>query len=392
MATWERANENLFSILFFTTERSANSVVKMHMGKTRKRGVGNGQAAWNALEEKYNSHTKEARRAYHEKLHSTKMKSGDDPDGFLYTMDGFRERLEDMGQTVPDERYEDITLQALPAEYERVRTANYERRDFHLADIRRMMSTLYIDCLSRPNSSPLIAGRGVAMQATGGDDSAIKCYYCGNPGHRQKNCVAWIAAQCKNRNQQTTRSTSLGRWIKKAGGDSKPMGCSFHKSTTHSDETCRTLQQQLGNNGSANCANQGSDYPAVLTASDPSPGSNIEEQGISFAAVEVPTKEEPASGRLVPPVKRLPRSTPAGFSAVLEAPPARTLKAQLSRSRKVRSRDWGFGTISLEGLQLSWACLEPFSTPPAKRPSTRERRHRGLGPTSLVPWQRWLVL
>ena len=54
------------------------------------------------------------------------------------------------------------------------------------------------------------------------------------------------------------------------------------------------LQQQLGNNGSGNCANQGSDYPAVLTASDPPPGSNIEEQGISFAAVEVPTRDEPS--------------------------------------------------------------------------------------------------
>ena len=72
------------------------------------------------------------------------------------------------------------------------------------------------------------------------------------------------------------------------------MWCSFHKSTAHSDETCRTLQQQLGNNDSANRANQGSDYPVVLTASDPPPGSNIEEQDISFAAVEVPTRDEPS--------------------------------------------------------------------------------------------------
>ena len=187
VATWERANENLFRILFFITERSANNVVKKHMGKTREDGVGNGQATWNALGEKYNSHTKEARRAYHEKLHSTKMKSGDDPDDFLYTMDGFRERLENMGQPVPGERYEDIILLSLPAEYERACTASYERRDFHLADIQRMMSALYIDCLFRPNNFPLVAGRGVAMQATGGDDSAIKCHYCGNPGHRQKN-------------------------------------------------------------------------------------------------------------------------------------------------------------------------------------------------------------
>ena len=193
------------------------------MDKTREDVVGKGQAAWSALEETYNRHTKEARRAYHEKLHNTKMKSGNDPDDFMYTMDGFRERLVDMGQPVPDQRYEEIILQALPAEYERVRTASYEGRDFHPADIRRMMSALYIDCLSRPYNSPLVAGRGVAMQATGGEDSAIKCHYCGNPGHRQKICVAWIAAQCTNGNQQTTCSTPLGRWKKKAGGDGKPM-------------------------------------------------------------------------------------------------------------------------------------------------------------------------
>ena len=60
------------------------------------------------------------------------MKSGDDSDYYLYTMDGYRERLENLGQPVPDERYEDIILQALPAEYDRARTASYERRDFTL--------------------------------------------------------------------------------------------------------------------------------------------------------------------------------------------------------------------------------------------------------------------
>ena len=49
-----------------------------------------------------------------------------------------------------------------------------------------MMSALYIDCISRPNNSLLVAGPRVAMQATGGDDSTIKCHYCGNPGQRQK--------------------------------------------------------------------------------------------------------------------------------------------------------------------------------------------------------------
>ena len=119
VATWTRANENLFSILFFTTERSIHNIVKKHMGKTREDGVGNGQAAWNALEKKYNSNAKEARKAYHERLYNTKMKPGDDPDDFIYTMDGCREHLEDMDQSVPDERYEDIIIQALPADFKR---------------------------------------------------------------------------------------------------------------------------------------------------------------------------------------------------------------------------------------------------------------------------------
>ena len=150
------------------------------------------------------------------------MKSGDDSVDFLYTMDDFRERLEDMDKPVPDERYEDIILQALPAEYEKARTVSYERRYFS-----RGRHSAHDECLVHQLSFPseqlsLGAGRGVAMQATGGDDSTIKYHYCGNSGHRQKNCVAWIVAQCKGGKPQTTRSTPLGSWKRKTGGDSKP--------------------------------------------------------------------------------------------------------------------------------------------------------------------------
>ena len=92
------------------------------------------------MEEKYNSHKKQPRRAYHKQLHNSKMKSGDDHDDCIYSMDDNCERLEAMDQPVSDARYEEIILQTLPAEYERVSTASYERRDFHLADIRRGMS------------------------------------------------------------------------------------------------------------------------------------------------------------------------------------------------------------------------------------------------------------
>ena len=192
------------------------------MGKIQEDGVSNGRAAWYALERNFNSNTKEARRAFHEYLHKTKMKSGDDPDDFLHTMDGYHERLKDMDQPVPDERYEDIILEALPAEYERVRTASYGRRGFRLADIRHMSNdALYIGCLSRPNYSPSVVGRGVAMHLIGGGDSPINCHYCGNPGHRQKICVAWIAAQRQGQN-----STRLVPYGSGAGKEEKKRGIS----------------------------------------------------------------------------------------------------------------------------------------------------------------------
>ncbi|CAN0068573.1 unnamed protein product, partial [Laminaria digitata] len=99
---------------------------------------------WKALTEKYNGHTKEARRACHEKLVNTKMEPGQDPDDLCFVLDECRDLLEEMGQTVHDERYEDIILQALPPEYESVRTASYERRDFGLDDIRHMVHTMYV--------------------------------------------------------------------------------------------------------------------------------------------------------------------------------------------------------------------------------------------------------
>ena len=130
VATWTCSNQNLFSLQIFTSARSANKLLKKHVDKTLEDEVSNGHAAWTAMEEKCNSHTKQPRRAYLKQLYNIKMESGDDPDDFIYSKDGYCERLEVMGQPVPDARYEDIILQALPVEYERVRTASYKRRIF----------------------------------------------------------------------------------------------------------------------------------------------------------------------------------------------------------------------------------------------------------------------
>ena len=89
------------------------------------------------------------------------MELGQDPDEFFFVLDECRDLLEELGQTIHDNRYEDIILQALPPEYERVRTASYERRDFGLDDIRPMVHTMYVDNLSRSFNAKPVIGRGI---------------------------------------------------------------------------------------------------------------------------------------------------------------------------------------------------------------------------------------
>ena len=103
---------------------------------------------------------------------------GQDPDDYLYDMDSNRDRLNacDPPEDPTDRQYEDIILQALPLEYDRIRQTHLERRDFGLVDIRRMMAAIYADNLSRSESSKGIAGRGAAMQAMGRDRTIIVSY------------------------------------------------------------------------------------------------------------------------------------------------------------------------------------------------------------------------
>ncbi|CAM9746015.1 unnamed protein product, partial [Sphacelaria rigidula] len=132
-----------------------------------------------------------------------------------------------MGQCIPDERYEGIVLRALPAEYERVRVASCERRESNLADLRYMVSTMYTDYLSRPDATNLVAGRGVGMQASGSSGDRrnhITCFICGKRGHVKRNCPARNAAKALTGGDKNKGTE--GKW------------CSFHMSTTHSDEEC----------------------------------------------------------------------------------------------------------------------------------------------------------
>ena len=127
--SWDHANHNLFSILFFTTSGPAFSVARRFEGKTRDDGVGYGQDAWGALCEKFDSCSREALRAAHQELETVKMRSGEDPDDFLYKKDRCRDRLNSVTpkEGPSNRRYEHIILQCLPPEYDSISQTHFER-------------------------------------------------------------------------------------------------------------------------------------------------------------------------------------------------------------------------------------------------------------------------
>ena len=203
---WDDANNNLFSILYFTTSGPAFSVVRRFEGKRREDGVEHRQNAWAALRKKFDGCSREALRAAHRELETVKMRSDEDPDDFLYKKDRCRDRLNSVTpkEGPSDRRYEDIILQCLPPEYDRIRQTHFEREGRNLADIRRMMSKTYADNLARSHfdSSRGIAGRGVATQATGRNLSKINCYNCNKFGHFKNDCADIKAAHHQNRRRR----------------------------------------------------------------------------------------------------------------------------------------------------------------------------------------------
>ena len=113
-----------------------------------------------------------------------------------------------------------------------------------------MMLKIYADNVARSNSysSSGIAGRGVAMQATGRDLSKINCHYCNKFGHYKNDCADFKAVHRQNRRRrqrlhkqrgghQPDQPKPGGKQQQRGGGQ---MWCSYNKTTTHSDADCHT--------------------------------------------------------------------------------------------------------------------------------------------------------
>ena len=239
-------------------------------------------------------------------MNSARMSPGQDPDEFLYELDTRRERLNacDPPEGPADRQFEDIILQALPPEYERIRISHLEKPDFGIADIRRMMSAIYAANLARSSSTTGIVRHEAAMSAAEYKRRDITCHYCERAGHF-KNRYPLRAKYEQHRQQRKQRNEQLNqqqggrrqRGRQRRGKTSRQppsiggRWCSYHNTTYHSDSDCRAIKNANIKNANGNAhvaAAQHTCMQRICSAPDiPYPKKDSERPFISFSATEV---------------------------------------------------------------------------------------------------------
>ena len=301
LAAWNTANEGLYNVLSYTTKVAECSVVRRFAGKTLDEGSKHGQCAWATPREKLDGCSRKALRAEHAKMNSARMSPGQDPNELLYVLDTRRERLNacDSPEGPTGRQFEDIILQALPPEYERIRTSHFEKPDFGIADIRRMMSAIYTANLARSSPTTGIAGRGAAMPAAEDNRGDIICHYCKRVD-RFKNTCPLRAKHERQRQQREQRNEQQNQ----QQGESRQRGrqrhgktlrqppsnggrrCSYQNTTNHSNADCHAIKNTNGNAHVA--AAQHTRMRGICSARDiPDPKEDSDRLLISFSATEV---------------------------------------------------------------------------------------------------------
>ena len=170
-----------------------------------------------------------------------------------------------------------------------------------------MMSKIYADNLARSSSdsSRGIAGRVVAMQATGRDLSKINCHCCNKFGHYKNDCAVFNAAHHQNRrdNGITSSEADISR-ISRSWADSSGRGeggkCgAYITRPPHNDADCRATPAN-GFTGNAHFAQvRPPSVPGICSSWDlPVKDDSTEKPYISFLANEVQPAAKPAKARV----------------------------------------------------------------------------------------------
>ncbi|CAB1101301.1 unnamed protein product [Ectocarpus sp. CCAP 1310/34] len=173
---YERANKDLYAILFCLVKLPAALTVHKHEDDTGLSG--DGQAAFAELKANYNRVTDEVIRAKLDDLERTVTEPGENPDDFFNTKHRLRSQLEKMGETISDRRFKDICVQGFSEDYKDIKMMAFRDLSFDVQQMQATMRNIFFDELTRKRTKGHIAGRGFAMATK---TSGPICFECNEP-------------------------------------------------------------------------------------------------------------------------------------------------------------------------------------------------------------------
>ncbi|CAB1110628.1 unnamed protein product [Ectocarpus sp. CCAP 1310/34] len=360
VAAWDKANGRLFSLLFVVTSESAQLTVRTHEGAADS-DMGDGTAAWRALNERFDAQTQEARRACHNELFNLRHLAGGDPIDFFTKGWDLKLRLKVLGEEVSDLVYLDIMLSGLTKApvFEFIREMHYRDNFTSVDSLQATANCFFVDQHSRNASGPVVSGRGAAMAVASDTD---QCRRCKAYGHFQRDCPQQVQ---KSRPKQSKKKGANKRG---SGGSVQPKWCSYHNTKTHSDAECQkqkeirenkqkeleglaanlALLQSVGHTNFLQLSNIGS---AQLAQSSPTVAQQAPSEptsfGFSFNALGTSLAEATSSSASSQP--------PPAASAATQAAPASA--SSTSRAQDYRLPSRFFGAFMATHAELS---LAPF--------------------------------
>ena len=214
IAEYNRANENLYAMLFLLVELPASLCVQKHENDDEISG--DGQATFKELCNTYDKVTDEVIRATMEELMNTPMEPGQNLDDYFNQKRLLRIRAEKMGEHISDRYFKDICVTGFTDNYKDVKMMMYRNPAFDVDQMQTTMRHMFLDEQSRNGTKGRIAGRGSVMTAVTSEQDII-CYWCKNRGHSKKDCPKF---------KSRTKPAGAAKW------------CSVHRTTTHRNEEC----------------------------------------------------------------------------------------------------------------------------------------------------------
>ena len=304
------ANSNAFSLLIqaFDTSnpkgRTAFYNVKSAMSPITGYRYGHFKNAWDELLNTYESTETPVLQDEVTKYYKSEMEDDEDPEEFIIKMCIMREKLHNLGWTIPEDRFMRDLIAKLPRSKVDGNLSQYEMKGDELLkriedpgdfltvrDMKRVLKLLYTrlfrDRLARNSSE----GRDEKALTSFQGQFKKKCFKCGDWGHPAK--------FCPNKEQSTTGSASRDSKLSRGGEKKEDRKCHHCGKVGHIKANCWSLHggpksngrsSAAGSRGSGNRGNRETanlTYEVVLQATDVDEGwTSVLPSPVSYDAIE----------------------------------------------------------------------------------------------------------